>query len=110
MSWRISRNTNDTAHVKKHEANKRTPWPRLIKIGRTTVKIYRRKMPSGNWSYRIPNYSSGKRRFDCHPDEVEAIEAATRLARKLSALARRRVHWWVWNRSNRGHIGRRRPD
>jgi len=41
-------------------------------------------MPSGNWAYRIPNYSSGKRRFDCHPDETEAIEAATRLARKLS--------------------------
>ena len=84
MSWRISRNTNDTAHMKKHEAPKRTPWPRLIKIGRTTVKIYRRKMPSGNWAYRIPNYSSGKRRFDCHTDEAEVIEAATRLARKLS--------------------------
>jgi len=70
--------------MKKHEAPNRTPWPRLIKIGRTTVKIYRRKMPSGNWAYRIPNYSSGKRRFDCHPDETEAIEAATRLARKLS--------------------------
>ena len=41
-------------------------------------------MPSGNWAYRIPNYSSGKRRFDCHPDEAGAIEAATRLARKLS--------------------------
>ena len=41
-------------------------------------------MPSGNWGYRIPNYSSGKRRFDCHPDEAGAIEAATRLARKLS--------------------------
>ena len=77
MSWCISRNTNDTAHVKKHEANKRTPWPRLIKIGRTTVKIYRRKMPSAN-------YSSGKRRFECQPDEAEAIEAETRLARKLS--------------------------
>jgi integrase len=84
MSWRNSRNTNDTVHMKKHEAPKRIPWPRLIKIGRTTVKIYRRKMPSGNWGYRIPNYSSGKRRFDCHPDETEAIEAATRLARKLS--------------------------
>ena len=70
--------------MKKHEAPKRTPWPRLIKIGRTTVKIYRRKMPSGNWGYRIPNYSSGKRRFDCHTDEADAIEAATRLARKLS--------------------------
>ena len=63
--------------MKKHEAHKRTPWPRFIKIGRTTVKIYRRKMPSGNWGYRIPNYSSGKRRFDCHTDEAQAIEAAT---------------------------------
>ena len=70
--------------MKKHEAHKRTPWPRFIKIGRTTVKIYRRKMPSGNWGYRIPNYSSGKRCFDCYANEAEAIEAATRLARKLS--------------------------
>ena len=84
MSWRISRNTSDTVHMKKHEAPKRTPWPRLTKIGRATVNIYRRKMPSGNWACRIPNYSSGKRRFDCHPDEAGAIEAATRLARKLS--------------------------
>ena len=59
--------------MKKHEAPKRAPWPRLIKIGRTTVKIYRRKMPSGNWAYRIPSYSSGKRRFDCHP--VKATQA-----------------------------------
>ena len=51
--------------MKKHEAPKRTPWPRFNKIGRTTVKIYRRKMPSGNWGYRIPNYSSGKHCFDC---------------------------------------------
>jgi hypothetical protein len=32
----------------KNEAPKRSPWPRLIKIGRITVKIYDRKMPSGN--------------------------------------------------------------
>ena len=66
MSWRISRNTNGTVHMKKHEAHKRTPWPRFIKIGRITVKIYRRKMPSGNWGYRIPNYSSGKHCFSAH--------------------------------------------
>jgi hypothetical protein len=86
MSWRISRNTNDTAHVKKHEANKRTPWPRFIKIGRTTVKIYRRKMPSGNWSYRIPNYSSGKRRFDCYTDEAEAIDRVIQTGPVLSLV------------------------
>ena len=41
-------------------------------------------MPSGNWGYRIPNYSSGKCPFDCYANEAEAIELATRLARKLS--------------------------
>ena len=84
MSWRISRNINGTVHMKKHEALKRTSRLRLIKIGRAGVEIYCRKMPSGNWGYRTPNYSSGKCRFDCYANEAEAIEAATRLARKLS--------------------------
>ena len=70
--------------MKKHEVLKRTSRLRLIKIGRAGVEIYRRKMPSGNWGYRIPNYSSGKRRFDCYANEAEAIEAETPLARKLS--------------------------
>ena len=65
MSWRISRNTYDTVKMKKADSQKRPSWPQCIKIGRTTVKIYRRKMPSGKWGYRIPNYSSGKRRFKC---------------------------------------------
>ncbi|MDC0309546.1 hypothetical protein OAL72_02225 [bacterium] len=46
--------------MKKHEAPKRTPWPRLIKIGRATVKIYRRKMPSGNWAYHISKLQLGQ--------------------------------------------------
>ena len=49
MSWRISRNTYDTVKMKKADSQKRTSWPQCIKIGRTTVKIYRRKMPSGKW-------------------------------------------------------------
>ena len=73
MSWRISRNINGTDHMKKHEALKRTSRLRLIKIGRAGVEIYRRKMPSGNWGYRTPNYSSGKGRFDCYANEAEAI-------------------------------------
>ena len=84
MSWRISRNTYDTIKMKKAESQKRTSWPQCIKIGRTTVKIYRRKIPSGNWGYRIPNYSSGKRHFDCYTNDIEAIDAATLLAKKLS--------------------------
>lgn len=68
--------------MKQNEADKRS-WPRCIKVGRIKVRIYRRKMPSGNWGYRIPNYSSGKRRFDCFTSEAEATEAALSLARKL---------------------------
>ena len=84
MSWRISRNTYDTVKMKKADSQKRPSWPQCIKIGRTTVKIYRRKMPSGKWGYRIPNYSSGKRRFKCFISESEAIEAAIQLARNLN--------------------------
>ena len=41
-------------------------------------------MPSGKWGYRIPNYSSGKRRFKCFISESEAIEAAIQLSRNLN--------------------------
>ena len=94
--------------MKKHEAPKRTPWPLFNKIGRTTVKIYRRKMPSGNWGYRIPNYSSGKRCFDCYANEAEAIEAATRLARKLSE--RQHVAANMTNSEAGGAVNQPRPS
>lgn len=32
----------------------------------------------------VANYAEGKRRFDCYPAEADALEAAQRLARKLS--------------------------
>ena len=59
-------------------------WPKEIKHGRATVKVYRRKMPNGNWGFMVANYSSGKRRWDSYPNEAKAIEAATLLARRMS--------------------------
>ena len=60
-------------------------WPRQIKHGRATVKVYRRKMPNGNWGFMIANYSSGKRRWDSYPNEAKAIEAAALLARRMGS-------------------------
>jgi integrase len=59
-------------------------WPKEIKHGRATVKVYRRKMPNGNWGFMVANYSSGKRRWDSYPNEAKAIEAAKLLARRMS--------------------------
>jgi len=60
-------------------------WPRQIKHGRATVKVYRRKMPNGNWGFMIANYSSGKRRWNSYPNEAKAIEAAALLARRMGS-------------------------
>lgn len=59
-------------------------WPRKVTIGRVTVTVYKDRTPSGNDRFRVANYSTGKRVYDPHPSEVEAMEAATRLARQLS--------------------------
>lgn len=32
----------------------------------------------------VANYAAGKRRYDCYPNEEEALDAANRLARQLS--------------------------
>lgn len=60
-------------------------WPRKIKSGRVTVAVYRRKRADGRWQYLVANYSNGRRRLESFADEKEALEAAARLARKLSA-------------------------
>jgi len=60
-------------------------WPRKVTIGRESVTVYRRKTPLGNFSFMVANYADGKRRFDSYANEAEAMEAAGRLARQLSA-------------------------
>ena len=60
-------------------------WPRKVTIGRESVTVYRRKTPLGNFSFMVANYADGKRRFDSYANEAEAIEAAGKLARQLSA-------------------------
>jgi len=59
-------------------------WPREIKHGRTSVKVYRRKMPNGHWGFMVANYSTGKRRWDSYPTETKAIAAAKLLAQRMS--------------------------
>jgi len=56
-----------------------------VQPGRVIVKVYRRKTPVGNFAFMIPNYVNGKRRFDCYASEVEALEAAETLAKRLDA-------------------------
>ena len=73
-----------TTKTKRKRASSKD-WPREIKHGRATVKVYRRKMPNGNWGFMIANYSSGKRRWDSYPNEAKAIEAAALLARRMSS-------------------------
>ena len=60
-------------------------WPRKVTIGRESVTVYRRKTPLGNFSFMVANYADGKRRFDSYANEAEAMEAAGKLARQLSA-------------------------
>ena len=62
-------------------------WPRKVTVGRETVSVYRRKTPLGNFAYMVANYAEGKRRFDSHAREAEALDAASKLARQLSEPA-----------------------
>jgi len=65
-------------------------WPRVVKLGRVSVSIYRRKTPQGKNSYMVANYTERdaegktKRRFDSYGTEADAVEAAKRLCRQVS--------------------------
>lgn len=59
-------------------------WPRKVAFGRVSVTVYRRLTPSGNPAFLVANYSGEKRRFDSYSTETDAIEAANKLARRLS--------------------------
>jgi len=60
-------------------------WPRKVTVGRESVTVYRRKTPLGNFAYMVANYSGEKRRFDSYSTEADALDAAAKLARQLSA-------------------------
>jgi integrase len=60
-------------------------WPRKVTVGRESVTVYRRKTPLGNFSFMVANYADGKRRFDSYTTEADALDAAGKLARKLSS-------------------------
>ena len=65
MKTTLSRNVNDA-----------DSWPREVQPGRASVRVYRRKTPQGNFAYMVANYADGKRRFDSHASEADALDAA----------------------------------
>ena len=74
MAKKVTRSTSGTLS-----------YPRVIRIGRVDVTIYRRRLPSGKYGFQVANYASGKRRLNSYPTEAEALEAAQRLTRQLGA-------------------------
>jgi len=73
--------TNSSRKPKQDET-----WPMLVQPGRAVVRVYRRKTPAGNFSFLVANYADdNKRRLDAYPTELEAIEAAKKLAQRLDA-------------------------
>jgi hypothetical protein len=67
-----------------NSAQESTKWPRKVRFGLATVRIYRRKTTNGNFSYMVANYAGGKRRFDSYSTVDEALFAANRVAKQLS--------------------------
>jgi site-specific recombinase XerD len=59
-------------------------WPRKVEFNREIVRVYRRKTPAGNFAFMVANAAGEKRRFDCYASEADAIEAAQKLAERLS--------------------------
>ncbi len=66
-------------------------WPRKVQPGREIVTVYRRKTPGGNLSFMVANFAESdaggkpKRRFDCYGTQLEALEAAEKLAKRIDA-------------------------
>ena len=69
------------------EANSET-WPRVLKLGRHEVTIYRRARNSGNYKgqfvYEVKNYVGGKRRLDSFSMEEAAMERAKGLLQQTA--------------------------
>jgi len=59
-------------------------WPRPVKHGAVTIKVYRRVTPSGFNNYMIADWSSGTRKFISFSDESAALTEAASMARKQS--------------------------
>lgn len=59
-------------------------WPKKIRLGSVTVKVYRVCI-KGQTCYQVADYSSGRRRLRTFTQEAAALEQARQLARTLSA-------------------------
>ena len=64
--------------------SRKSDWPKKVRVGRTSVSVYRRQNTVGNFNFMVANYADGERRFDSYASETDAMEAALRLARQLS--------------------------
>ena len=60
-------------------------WPRIVSLGRTSVKVYRRVRADGSTGYEVANYADGKRKLESHPTEKSALDRANDIARKISS-------------------------
>lgn len=61
-------------------------WPRRVQPGRTSVPVYRRTLPNGNYGFQVVNYlDANKRRLDSYPTEAEALAAADTLAKRIDS-------------------------
>ena len=63
-------------------------WPRVLKLGRSTVTIYRRARTSGNYHgqfvYEVANYARGPRNLEPFTTEEAAIERAKGLLQQMA--------------------------
>jgi integrase len=65
------------------KTSKTATWPRKVQPGRAIVNVYRRKTPQGNFAFMVANYADGKRRFDSHATEADAVAHAETLAKQI---------------------------
>lgn len=69
------------------ETGEREPSGRFVhqvRVGRVHVAVNERLTPSGCIGWLVSNYADGKRRLDSYKTEVEALEAAHRIAKQLA--------------------------
>jgi len=69
---------------KSQQPAKKADWPCHVKVGGTTVSIYRRETPKGSDNFQVVSIRDGKRVFESYPDAMVAKQEAEKLAKRLS--------------------------
>lgn len=71
--------------MKRHKATAEREWPKAVKVGGTTVKVYARDRGAKGIAFEVSDYSTGARRLRSFADAGKALAEAERLARLLAA-------------------------